>query len=103
MSPNPLVRLSSARVLVRSGGRRNRLRVNPRFLAHAEGTAGRLHLQGRPVGSVQALEVALTTWDGFAGDACHAAAFLETFLADRHQLGALRPVFPVLESFAVAA
>lgn len=102
MTGNLLARLTLAGVLARSGGRRSRLRVSPRFLAHAEGTAGRLHMQGRTATPGPVLAAALQTWDDFHGDAHTTARFLEDFLADRDQLGPLRPVFPVLEAFAAA-
>jgi hypothetical protein len=79
------------------------LRVNPRFLAHAESTAARLAQQGRLMGVQHALESALSTWDDAHEDIRPTAGFLADFLGEREQFGGLRPVFPSLEHFAVAA
>lgn len=79
------------------------LRVSPRFLAHAEATAARLSQQGRLMGVQHALESALSTWDDTDDDMRPAAGFLADFLGQRDQFGGLRPVFPSLEHFAVAA
>ncbi|MEA3190030.1 MAG: hypothetical protein QOD77_612 [Thermoplasmata archaeon] len=90
-----LARLAQAGILSRNGAV---LRATPRFLAHAEATAARLH----GLGTVGVLHAALSSWDDVA-DVRGAAAFLADFLGERDQLGALRPVFPVLEGFGVAA
>ena len=96
--------LAAASVVERAPGRHgSHLRVSPRFLAFAEGTAGRLRLQGRGSGPEQTLEVALQAWDEFAGDARRAAMLLAGMLADGHQLGLVQPVFPSLDAYAVAA
>lgn len=79
------------------------LRVSPRFLAHAETTAARLFDQARFLGVAHALESALLAWDGSPPDVRQAALLLARFLDEREQFGALRPVFPALEQFAVAA
>jgi hypothetical protein len=102
MADNILARLTLAGILERSGRRRSVLRVSPRFMAHAEGTSGRLRLSGHGP-ALPVLEVAVRTWDEYHGDAASAARFLEAMLGERHQLGALRPVFPALDQFARAA
>ncbi len=77
------------------------LRPSPRFMAHAEQTAGRLGAHAS-LGAVAILENALATWDEHGLGLRDAARFLADFLGERDQLGALRPVFPVLEQFALA-
>jgi len=79
------------------------LRVSPRFLAHAEQTSARLAQQGRHLGVAHALEAALSAWDDYHHDVRSAALFLADFLGERDQMGSLRPVFPSLEQFAIAA
>ncbi|MGB0651797.1 MAG: hypothetical protein ACPGQL_01235 [Thermoplasmatota archaeon] len=98
MAGNLLASLTLAGVLQRRGGRSgSRLRVAPRFLDHAERQAA---TRADPV---RALEDALVTWDGYANDVRLGARLLHDLLAERDQLGALRPVFPALESFTTAA
>lgn len=101
---NPLSALAGAGVLERCSGRgRAYLRVAPRFLAHAEDCAARLRLQGRSSGPTGTLASALLGWDGYDHDPHQGALVLVDLLEERGQLGALRPVFPLLEEFATAA
>jgi len=103
MASNLLASLALAGILERSGRGRVVLRVAPRFLAHAEGTAGRLRLQRRGT-DLDALEAALATWDEYHHEPRAGAVFLLGLLEERDQLGALRPAFPPLDAFrAVAA
>ncbi len=82
---NLLASLHALGIVERTG---LRLRVTPRFLAHAEGTAGRLHLLGQPQ---RALDVALASW----GPVPEGAATVVADLMDRHdQWGMVHPVFP---------
>ena len=102
--PNLLAQLTQADVLERCHGRgRTYLRVTPRFLAHAEVQAARLKLQGRHTGPTTALAQALLTWDAYEHDPQQAALVLVDLLEERGQLGALRPVFPLLEQFGSVA
>ncbi|MES2155141.1 MAG: hypothetical protein V4510_08410 [bacterium] len=78
------------------------LRASPRFLAHAEDTAARLGAHARS-GPEAVLAAALASWDDDGAGLRAAAQFLADFLAERDQLGSIRPVFPVLEHFAVEA
>jgi hypothetical protein len=101
---NPLSALAAAGVLERCSTRgRVFLRVTPRFLAHAEDASARLRLQGRHAGPSGALASALLSWDGYDHDPHQGALLLAEFLAERGQLGALRPVFPLLEEFGAIA
>ncbi len=103
MADHLLAALSRAGVLERAAVRgRSHLRVSPRFLAHAEEAAARIP-SAPHVRSDSVLEAALATWDTFQNDVRAGAAFLQEFLGERHQFGHLRPVFPVLESYARAA
>src|ERR1041385_4175923 len=100
---NPMAALTRCGVLEQSRGRGAcTLRVSPRFLAHAEETAARLFEQARFLGVTHALEAALSTWD-YGHAVRPAALFLADFLGEREQFGGLRPVFPALEQFALAA
>jgi hypothetical protein len=101
MAQNLLAALALAGVVERSNKART-LRVSPRFMAHAEGTAGRLRLLGLHLQEKDVLHSALSTWDEFHQDAWPAAGFLAQIMTDRDQMGALRPVFPALEAFAAA-
>ncbi|MFO1535244.1 MAG: hypothetical protein ABR586_06220 [Thermoplasmatota archaeon] len=101
---NPMAALTRCGVLEQSRGRGAcTLRVSPRFLAHAEATSARLAQQGRLLGVTHALEAALAAWDGYEHAVRPAALFLTDFLGERDQFGGLRPVFPALEQFSVAA
>lgn len=101
---NPLSALAGAGVLERCSGRgRAYLRVTPRFLAHAEDCAARLRLQGRATGPTGTLAFALLAWDGYDHDANQGALVLVDLLEERSQLGALRPVFPLLEQYGSVA
>ncbi len=95
MAPNLLASLAVARIIERTGRGRSVLRITPRFLAHAEGTA-----QGHE-DQAEVLCRALQTWDGYHHDPRAGAAFLRDALAD--QLGNLCPAFPSIESFRAAA
>lgn len=96
--------LSSAGILERPSSRRGAfLRVTPRFLAHAEETAARLHLTGRAANPALVLDSALATWDDYRHDPHQGALLLVDFLDGRSQLGSLQPVFPALDNFAQAA
>lgn len=102
MAQNLLASLVTAGVVERAGPRgRAHLRVSPRFMAHAEGTVGRLRIQGHVPDARGVLQAALMTWDGLHVDPWAGAGFLERLLADRDQWGALRPVFPDLGSFHI--
>lgn len=101
---NPLSALAAAGVLERCSSRgRAYLRVTPRFLAHAEDASARLRLQGRLTGPSGALVSALLSWDGYDHDPHQGALVLVDLLEERGQLGALRPVFPLLEEFGAIA
>jgi hypothetical protein len=101
---NPMALLTRSGILEQSRGRSTlTLRVSPRFLAHAEQTSARLAQQGRHLGIAHALETALSAWDDYRHDVRPAALFLAEFLNEREQMGGLRPVFPSLEHFALAA
>ncbi|HUR25521.1 MAG TPA: hypothetical protein VM327_05855 [Candidatus Thermoplasmatota archaeon] len=101
---SPLSALAAAGVLERCSGRgRAYLRVTPRFLAHAEDAAARLRLNGRATGPAGTLVSALLAWDGFDHDPHQGALVLVDLLEERGQLGALRPVFPLLEQFGSVA
>jgi hypothetical protein len=101
---SPLSALATAGVLERCSGRgRAFLRVTPRFLAHAEDAANRLRLQGRATGPTSTLATALLGWDGYDHDPHQGALVLVDLLEERGQLGALRPVFPLLEQFGSVA
>ena len=104
MPTHPLATLVHAGILERAPSRAgSRLRVTPRFLAHAEDAAGRLALHGYAAAPSLALERAISTWDAAPHDAVREAAFLREFLGDRGQFGALQPVFPAIESYARAS
>lgn len=95
--------LTAAGILERAGGKGAAyLRVTPRFLSHAEGTAGRLRLQTGVDDEHAALQSALSTWDGYRLNAYQGALFLRDLLEERGQLGTLQRTFMVLDSFAVA-
>lgn len=96
--------LSAAGILERPASRRGAfLRVNPRFLAHAETTAVRLRQQSRDATPAAVLQSALGAWDDYHHDPREGAHLLVDFLDGRSQLGALQPVFPALEQFALAS
>lgn len=97
MAPHLLASLALARIVERTGPGRCVLRITPRFLAHAEGTAG----HGSHETKADLLYRALQTWDGFHHDPRAGAAFLHDVLAN--QLGSLSPAFPSIESFRAAA
>lgn len=103
MASNILASLAVSGVVERSGRGRLVLRVAPRFLAHAEATAGRMRLHGRPLDDHRVLEAALGTWDEYRHDPRLGARFLQDLLLERGQMGALRPAFPPLDTFAAAA
>jgi hypothetical protein len=104
MASSPLSTLTRCGILEHSRGRATAaLRVSPRFLSHAETTAARLLQEARFLGVAHALEAALSSWDDYPHDVRPAALFLAEFLDGRDQLGALQPVFPVLEGFGAAA
>ena len=96
--------LCSAAILERPSGRRGTyLRVTPRFLAHAEAHESILVLQGRATTPAAAFASALASWDEYHQDPYAGAQLLVELLEERGQLGLLRPVFPMLETFAQAA
>ncbi len=100
MSSHLLAALARSGVLEQSRSRAGvTIRVSPRFLAHAEQTASRLGLHAA-LGASAVLEAALATWDEDGVGLRDAARLLADFLGERHQLGMIRPVFPVLEQFA---
>jgi hypothetical protein len=101
MAHNLLAALALAGVVERSG-RQQRLRVAPRFLAHAEQTAGRMVSLGVKATEQDVLASALAAWDEYRTDTWQGAQFLASVLAERDQLGQLRPVFPAIEAFAAA-
>lgn len=104
MPASILTQLADADILERSGARSPRhLRVSPRFLAYAEGVGGRLRLTGTASHVESVLEHALAGWDDYRGDAHAGARLLGEFMAENDQLGALLPVFPALENFALVA
>lgn len=90
VDPRLLTRLTLAGIVERAGRRRSVLRVTPRFLAHAEGTAGRLRMLGfgTPHGI---LEAALETWGDASVTPRRGADCLLELMADRDQLGTLQP------------
>lgn len=98
---SPLAALARSGVLEYTRGRAVGLRASPRFVAHAEQTAARLGLHAS-LGTTAILAAALDSWDEEGLGLRDAAPMLTEFLAERHQLGLLRPVFPVLEHFAAA-
>ena len=101
---SPLSALAASGVLERCSSRgRAYLRVTPRFLAHAEDAAARLRLHGRATGPAGTLTSALLAWDGYTHDPHQGALVLVDLLEERGQLGALRPVFPLLEQFGSVA
>ncbi len=101
MASNLLARLTVAGVLDRTGTRlHRRLRVAPRFLAHAEATSLQRQARGYAADPMAALSASLTSWDDFHGDAFEAAGLLLDFMETHDQLGAVRPMFPALEQFA---
>ncbi len=102
MAQNLLAALALAGILQRAPGARG-LRVTHRFLAHAEGTAGRYRTLGLTGDESDVLTAALSTWDDYRQDPRAGAQLLRDMLADRDQLGAIRPVFPAIESFMAAA
>lgn len=86
-------------IVERSGPRKAVLRVTPRFLAHAEGTAGRLRLQAPAASQDEVLEAALLSWDGFGHDARLAAQVLARMIDDHWGM----PLFGTLDPFAAAS
>jgi hypothetical protein len=98
---HPLAALALAGVVERAAPA-STLRVTPRFLAHAEATGARRRLLAHDDARA-VLESALATWDDYSHDARTGAEVLENLLDDRGQLGRLRPQFPLLEQFSVAA
>ncbi len=104
MVSNLLARLAVAGVLERTGNRLGaRLRVAPRFLAHAEAVAHQQRARGRSPEAVTTLEAALARWDEYQGDCRLGADILLDFMEIRDQLGSVRPMFPALERYAVVA
>jgi hypothetical protein len=99
MAFHPLSRLTNAGILGRTGPT---LRVTPRFLDHMEATAARVGPLGLDYGPLPVIERAVASWDEYAGDAREAARFLVEFLGERNQWGRVKPMFPVLEEYAVA-
>jgi hypothetical protein len=103
MTQHILSHLTAAGILERAGGRGNAyLRVTPRFLSHAEGTAGRLRLRTGHDDEHAALETALATWDHHVHNPYQGALFLRDLLLERGQLGRVRSFFPAIEAFAAA-
>ena len=103
MAGSLLASLAAAGVVERAGPRRAVLRVTTRFLAHAEGTAGRLRTLGRVDDRATVLEVALATWDGYHNAAHGGARILADLLGDREQFGNVFPVFAAMDGHIVAA
>jgi hypothetical protein len=105
MAAHPLLSaLCGAGILERTSARQGPyLRVTPRFLSHAETTAARLRLQGRPNDPCSTLASALLEWDEYQHDPQQGALVLVDLLDERDQLGSLRPVFPGLEQFVQVA
>lgn len=100
MGQSILAHLVAAGIVERAGARgRAHLRVTPRFMAHAEGTRGRLRMQGQETAGLRLLEHAVGTWDDLCVDPRAGARMLQQLLGDREQWGTLRPVFPDLGSF----
>lgn len=100
MARNILASLVMANIVERAGPGRATLRVTPRFMAHLEGTAGRLRVQGHPARDRPLLEAALATWDEHFVAPRAGAGFLADLLAERQQWGTLQPMFPDLAGFA---
>lgn len=99
MSSHLLASLARSGVLEYARSRRGMtLRASPRFLAHAEQAAARLGSHAA-LGAAVVLEAALATWDEEGVGLRDAARLLAELLGEREQLGAIRPVFPVLEHF----
>ena len=99
MPKSLLPALLQSGVLERHGGR---LRVTPRFAAHADATAHRLRAAGRWTDPASSIEAALGTWDDYLFDVRSGGLALGEFMADHHQVGAVQPVFPAIEAFAAA-
>ena len=95
-----LTRLALAGVVERAGPRRSVLRVTPRFLAHAEGTAGRLRMLGLLGTPQDILESALETWGDLAVAPRRGAHYLAELMSDRDQMASLQP-FLAVEAVAV--
>lgn len=90
MDPKLLTRLALAGIVERAGPRRSVLRVTPRFLAHAEGTAGRLRMLG--LGTPHnVLQTALETWGDASLAPRRGADYLLELMRDRDQMGTLLP------------
>lgn len=94
---SPLPGLVRSGVVLRTGGR---LRVSGRFLAHAERAVAQATLRGAPDLTL-ALESALRA-SGHRADVPESARFIADFLAERGQLGTLRPVFGAFPTGVVA-
>lgn len=100
MTQHLLSQLTASGILERAGGKgASYLRVTPRFLSHAEGTAGRLRTFTGHDDEHASLKAALTTWDGFTANPHSAALFLRDLLEQKGQLGCLRSFWPTLEAF----
>ncbi len=84
---NVLATLTVAGILQRNPA----LRVHPRFLAHAEDTARR-----HGAGGDSALRLALSSWQDRV-DVDAAARVVGDLMTDRHQWGALAPVFSAVD------
>lgn len=87
MAPNLLAALTASGVLRRSHDKRALL-VTPRFLAHVEGTAGRMRTLGHVVNGESVAGAALRTWP--LPDAEGAAAIVADMLGEQapaHTMG----------------
>lgn len=93
MPDAPVATLCRIGVLQRHGKRPARLRVQPRFLAHAEAVSLQMGMHAASASLPDRLAGALAAWPGSPLDPRPAARFLAQFLSERDQLGALRPVF----------
>lgn len=90
MSSALLGHLAAHGIIERAGPRRTTLRVTPRFLAHAEGTAGRHHVLHGAIDPRRALKDAIETWGGLGVAADLAVATLYELMDARGQWGRLR-------------
>ncbi len=93
-----LASLALSGIVERSGPGRSVLRVSARFLAHAEGTAGRLRLHAH-AGHQDVLEAALLSWDDFHHDEREGARVLARMIDDQWGV----PSFGTLDPFAAAS
>lgn len=97
--------LAAAGVVERASSRSgpSHLRVAARFLSHAERETARRQSLGLAASAEDVLAAVLTVWDEYSGDARSGAEVVFAVMAERHQLGLLRPAFPTLDAFALAA